>query len=42
MMNWRDYKVRLWQRGTLTIWVSEEAIAAWRAAAWTTPGGLAR
>jgi hypothetical protein len=30
------------RRGSLTIWFSEEAIAAWRAAPRTTPGGQAR
>ena len=30
------------QRGSLTIWFSEEAVAAWRAAPRTTPGGQAR
>ena len=29
-------------RGSLTLWVSDEAIAAWRAAPRTTPGGQAR
>ena len=41
-MNWRDYEAGLRQRGSLTIWFSEEAIAAWRAAPRTTPGGQAR
>src|SRR5687767_252103 len=40
--NWRDYEAGLRQRGSLTIWFTEEAIAAWRAAARTTPGGQAR
>ena len=40
--NWRDYEAGLRQRGSLTIWFSEEAIAAWRAAPRTTPGGQAR
>jgi heme-degrading monooxygenase HmoA len=40
--NWRDYEAGLRQRGSLTIWFSEEAVAAWRAAARTTPGGQAR
>src|ERR671921_847276 len=30
--NWRDYEVGLRKRGSLTIWFTEEAIAAWRAA----------
>src|SRR3954451_983943 len=40
--NWRDYEAGLRQRGPLTIWFTEEAIAAWRAAPRTTPGGQAR
>src|SRR5687767_1774004 len=40
--NWRDYEAGLRQRGSLTIWFSEEAIAAWRAPPRTTPGGQAR
>jgi hypothetical protein len=40
--NWRDYEAGLRQRGSLTIWFTEEAIAAWRAAPRTTPGGQAR
>jgi hypothetical protein len=30
------------RRGSLTLWVSDKAIAAWRAAPRTTPGGQAR
>src|SRR3954468_4097540 len=40
--NWRAYEAGLRQRGSLTIWFSEEAVAAWRAAPRTTPGGQAR
>ena len=40
--NWQAYEAGLRQRGSLTIWFSEEAIAAWRAAPRTTPGGQAR
>jgi hypothetical protein len=39
--NWRDYEAGLRQRGSLTIWFTDEAIAAWRAAPRTTPGGQA-
>jgi hypothetical protein len=42
LMNWRDYEAGLRKRGSLTIWFTEEAIAAWRAAPRTTPGGQAR
>jgi hypothetical protein len=39
--NWADYNASLRQRGSLTLWFSEEAIAGWRAAARTTRGGQA-
>ena len=39
--NWADYNASLRQRGSLTLWFSEEAIAGWRAAPRTTPGGQA-
>ena len=37
--NWAEYDAALRQRGSLTVWVSEEAIAQWKAAPRTTPGG---
>ena len=37
--NWRAYDASLRQRGSLTIWFTEEAIAAWRAEPRTTRGG---
>ena len=37
--NWPDYKASLRQRGSLTVWFTEEAIAAWAAAPRTTCGG---
>src|SRR4051812_35812775 len=37
--NWSAYDAALRQRGSLTVWFSEEAIAAWRAVPRTTPGG---
>jgi hypothetical protein len=40
--NWQTYEAGLRQRGSLTIWFTEEAIAAWRAAPRTTPGGQER
>jgi hypothetical protein len=40
--NWSAYEAGLRQRGSLTIWFTEEAIAAWQAAPRTTPGGQAR
>jgi hypothetical protein len=40
--NWSVYEAGLRQRGSLTIWFTDEAIAAWRAAPRTTPGGQAR
>lgn len=36
--NWRDYDASLRQRGSLTVWVTEEAIAAWTAEPRTTLG----
>src|SRR4051794_29285374 len=40
--NWTAYEAGLRRRGSLTLWVSEDAIADWRAAPRTTPGGQAR
>jgi hypothetical protein len=37
--NWAAYDAALCQRGSLTVWFSEAAIAAWRAEPRTTPGG---
>ena len=37
--NWRAYEARLRQRGSLTVWFSDEAIAAWAAEPRTTRGG---
>ena len=37
--NWAEYDAALRQRGSLTVWFSQEAIAAWRAEPRTTPGG---
>lgn len=37
--NWAAYDASLRQRGSLTMWFSEEAIAGWRAEGRTTPGG---
>jgi hypothetical protein len=37
--NWADYDAALRQRGSLTIWFTDEAIAAWRAEPRTTRGG---
>src|SRR3954451_22968325 len=37
--NWTEYDAALRQRGSPTVWFSEEAIAAWRAAPRTTRGG---
>ena len=39
--NWREYDASLRQRGSLTVWFSDEAIAAWRAEPRTTRGGQA-
>ena len=39
MTNWAEYDAALRQRGSLTVWFTDAAIAAWRAAPRTTPGG---
>src|SRR6186713_3671083 len=41
MTNWSEYNEALRQRGSLTVWFTDEAIAAWNAAPRTTPGGQA-
>ena len=40
--NWREYEAGLRRRGSLTVWFTDDAVEAWRAAARTTPGGQAR
>jgi DDE family transposase len=37
--NWAEYDAALRQRGSLTVWFSEDAVAAWQAAPRTTRGG---
>src|SRR6202044_1260625 len=37
--NWSEYDAVLRQRASLTVWFTEEAIAAWRAEPRTTRGG---
>jgi Transposase DDE domain len=37
--NWKEYDAALQQRGSLTVWFTDAAIAAWRAVPRTTPGG---
>src|SRR5215203_1535211 len=37
--NWAAYDAALRQRGSLTVWFTEAAIAAWEAEPRTTPGG---
>jgi hypothetical protein len=39
--NWRQYGAALRQRGSLTVWFTNEAIASWRAQLRTTPGPVA-
>lgn len=39
--NWAEYEAGLRQRGSLTLWITDEAIDAWGAAARATPGGQA-
>jgi hypothetical protein len=35
----KEYNEALRQRGSLTVWFTDETIAAWKAAPRTTPGG---
>jgi hypothetical protein len=37
--NWAAYNEALRQRGSLTVWFTDDAIAAWKAAPRTTPVG---
>src|SRR5688572_10389803 len=37
--NWTEYNEALRQRGSLTVWFTDEAINAWKAIPRTTPGG---
>jgi transposase len=37
--NWPAYEAGLRQRGSLTVWFTDEAVAAWAAEPRTTPGG---
>ena len=37
--NWAEYNAALRQRGSLTVWFTDDAIAAWKAVPRTTPGG---
>ena len=39
--NWPEYDAALIKRGSLTIWITEEAVAAWRAPATGKRGGQA-
>jgi len=39
LRSWHDYDASLRQRGSLTVWVTDEAIAAWTAKPRTTRGG---
>ncbi len=39
MTNWGEYDASLRQRGSLTVWFTSEAIAAWTAEPRTTRGG---
>jgi hypothetical protein len=37
--NWSAYDAALRQRGSMTVWFTDGAVAAWKAAPRTTPGG---
>ena len=39
--NWSEYNAGLRGRGSLTLWITEEAMAAWQAQARLTRGGQA-
>ena len=41
LTNWAEYDAGLRRRGSLTLWVTNEAIAAWAATRRATPGGHA-
>ena len=36
--NWSEYDASLKRRGSLAVWITDEAIQAWRAEPRTTPG----
>jgi hypothetical protein len=40
--NWPTYEAGLRQRGDLTVWLDEAALAGWEAPRWSTPGGQPR
>ena len=42
VQNWPDYDRGLVRRGDIRVWLSEDAIAGWRAACRTPPGGQRR
>ena len=42
MTNWAAYDIALRQRGSLTVWFTEAAIAAWKAEPRATRGGQPR
>jgi len=39
--NWASYEAGLRRRGSLTLWVTDEAIAKWQAPPRRSPGGQA-
>jgi len=39
--NWRKYETGLRRCGSLTLWVTDESVAAWTAAPRASPGGQA-
>jgi hypothetical protein len=40
--NWREYETGLRRRGSLTLWVTPEALSSWQAPKRTTRGGQPR
>jgi len=42
VLNWPEYEAGLRRRGSLTLWITEEALTEWSAVPRTTPGGQRR
>jgi hypothetical protein len=41
VLNWPEYEAELRRRGSLTVWISEEAVTEWADVPRTTPAGRA-
>jgi len=42
LANWREYEAGLLRRGSLTLWITAEALSQWQAPKRTTRGGQPR